>query len=144
MLLIFWISIPGHCGIHLAAGPQLLEECKKLGGIPTTVAKITSGCTLPCKYIIHVTGPQAKNDICDFDALSKSYINCLNLAQENNIKEIAFYCISTGIFGFPKKESAQVAYKTIKEWLLNKHSFKQIIFDVFTYEDEMIYQSLIE
>ena len=103
--------------IHLAAGPELLEECKLLNGITTGVAKITKGYKLQCKYIIHVTGPKITSEgKCDFNMLSVSYIACL---------EIAFCCISTGIFGFPKVGSSQVA---IKNWLDNEdHSIYQTI-----------------
>jgi len=81
-------NIPGHCidtAIHACAVSQLLEECRKLGGIPTGIAKITPGFNLPCKYVIHVTEPRAPQsglvEECDFDMLSKSYIACLELAQ---------------------------------------------------------------
>jgi O-acetyl-ADP-ribose deacetylase (regulator of RNase III) len=142
-------SIIGHCldsAIHHAAGYQLYEECKKLGGIPTTVAKITSGFNLPAKYIIHVTGPRASSSSSpDFDALAKSYTNCLEVAKANNIKEIAFCCLSTGIFGFPKKESAKVAYASVRKWLASdSYKFETIIFNVFTKDDYIIYSELLE
>ena len=139
----------GHCldaAIHYAAGPKLLEECKLLNGIPTTVAKITLGYNLPCKYILHATGPRISFEgKCDFAALAKTYTNCLQLAKTNNISELAFCCLSTGIFGFPKLESAKVAIDTVISWLNNnEHSFTHIIFDVFTYEDHIIYLKLFE
>lgn len=141
-------NIPNHCidsAIHLAAGPELLEECKLLNGIPKGIAKITKGYNLPCKYIIHVTGPKISNEgKCDFDMLTKSYIACLEIARTHKIREIAFCCISTGIFGFPKDKSAHIAIKTIKKWLDDEeHSIEKIIFDVFTYEDHSIYQTIL-
>lgn len=151
-------SIRGHCidsAIHFAAGPQLYEECKKLDGIPTGVAKITKAYNLPCKYIIHVTGPRnaalgtgLSLDIessCDFKMLAQCYISCLEVAKANNIKEIAFSGISTGLFGFPKTNSAIIAVKTIMSWLKeSEYKFDHIIFDVFTSEDHFIYQNVLD
>lgn len=117
--------IPNHCidsAIFHAAGPKLLEACMKLNGIPTTIAKITPAFDLPSKYIIHVTGPRKLDNKCNFDDLEKSYINCLDLARTNNIKEIAFCCISTGIFGFPKQKSAEISLQTVKIWILSNPS----------------------
>lgn len=142
-------SIPNHCidsAIHFAAGPLLLEECKKLGGVPTGIAKITNAYNLPCKYIIHVTGPQkTKENSFDFNLLSQCYWNCMELAQKNKIHEIAFCCISTGLFGYPKKESALIAVNTVKKWIIThpNYTFTNIIFDVFTDEDEQIYKSIL-
>lgn len=141
-------SIPNHCidsAIHHAAGPLLLEECKKLGGIPTGIAKITNAYNLPCKYVIHVTGPRHnKNTPLDFTLLSKCYWNCMDLARQHNIHEIAFCCISTGLFKYPKKESANIAVQTVKKYILQhpNYNFTNIIFDVFTDEDELIYKTL--
>lgn len=99
--------------IHKIAGPLLLEECKQLKGIPHGSAKITHAYALPSKYIIHATGPKIgydKNgkfinpDYEDHNLLRTTYINILNVGKLNNIKEIAFCCISTGIFGFDKKK----------------------------------------
>lgn len=126
---------PLHCidgAIHEAAGPQLLLECLELNGLPTGVAKITKGHNLPCKHIIHVTGPRAKKVesdskkdklICDFTMLAKCYIACLEVAKENNIKEIAFCGISTGLFGFPKSKSAVVAVTTIIQWFETNNDY---------------------
>lgn len=141
--------ILNHCidsAIHHAAGPLLLEECKKLGGIPTGIAKITNAYNLPCKYIIHVTGPKYdKNLPLDFKLLSNCYWNCMDLARKHNIHEIAFCCISTGLFGYPKKESATTAIETVKRYILQhpNYYFTNIIFDVFTDEDEGIYKILL-
>jgi O-acetyl-ADP-ribose deacetylase (regulator of RNase III) len=141
-------NIPNHCvdsAIHLASGPQLLEECKKLGGIPTSVAKITHAYKLPSKYIIHVTGPKKQNDgYEDYQMLKKCYIACLELANKNGIKELAFCCISTGLFGFDKKKSAIVAINTVINWLkTNKNNFQKIIFVVYTNEDNDIYRKIL-
>jgi len=142
-------SIPGHCidnAIHYAAGSELLEECKTLGGVPTGVAKITKAYNLPSKYIIHVTGPRkTKEGKLDWSKLAESYVSCLKLAKQYKIREIAFCCVSTGLFGFPKRESAELAIQTILEWISKEeHNLDSIIFDVFTYEDHSIYQELLD
>lgn len=146
-------NIPNHCvdsAIHFAAGPELLEECKKLGGIPTGVAKITNGYKLPSKHIIHVTGPQVTKGSKDYDwvMLSKCYYAVLDLAKNHKIKEIAFCCISTGLYGYPKKESAEVAHDTIKKWINNNNNnnykFRKIVFVSFTNEDYEIYQNILK
>jgi O-acetyl-ADP-ribose deacetylase (regulator of RNase III) len=146
--------IPQHCidnAIHTAAGPELLLACEKLGGIPVGVAKITPAFNLPCKYVIHVTGPRAKITECkeespqfDFDALAKSYFACLDLAALHKIQELAFCCLSTGIFGFPKSQSAQVAVESVKKWLFANKAKLKIVFCVFTYEDMALYQALLD
>lgn len=142
-------NIPGHCidsAIHFAAGPLLFEECKKLGGVPTGIAKITNAYNLPSKYIIHVTGPKhTQNNPLDFNMLSTCYWNVLDLAHSHNIHEIAICCISTGLFGYPKKESAKIAISTVKKWIIThpNYTFTNIIFDVFTDEDEKIYKQFL-
>lgn len=104
--------------IHQAAGRGLYEECLTLGGCETGQSKITDAYNLPCKKVIHTVGPVwqgGKNGEC---ALLKScYNTCLDLAEQNGLKSIAFCCISTGIFGYPKDKAAIVALKTIKDWL---------------------------
>ncbi|HPO06495.1 MAG TPA: macro domain-containing protein, partial [Candidatus Pacearchaeota archaeon] len=94
--------------IHRAAGPELLEECKKFGGCKTGEAKITKGYNLPAKYVIHTAGPVYGKEEDDkaFKLLANCYKNCLGLAQDNNIRTIAFPAISTGAYGYPKNEAA--------------------------------------
>jgi O-acetyl-ADP-ribose deacetylase (regulator of RNase III) len=144
--------IPNHCidsAIHLGAGPELLKECKTLGGVPTGSAKITKGYKLKSKYIIHCTGPKAseedqQNNNFDWKLLSMCYVNMLNLARKHNIKEIALCCLSTGLFGYPKNKSAQVAYNTVKTWILNNnYTFNKIVFVVYSDEDHNYYTTLV-
>lgn len=101
---------------------------------------------MPCKYIIHVTGPRkSKEGELDYSKLAESYLSCLKLVKEYKIKEIAFCCISTGLFGFPKRESACIAIDTIMEWInKEEHKLDRVIFDVFTHEDHSIYQELLD
>jgi O-acetyl-ADP-ribose deacetylase (regulator of RNase III) len=141
--------IPNHCidsAIHHAAGSELLEECKKLGGIPTGTAKLTKGYKLPAKHIIHVTGPEkTKSDNYDWDTLKRCYNEVLNLAKQNKIKEIAFCCISTGLYGYPKEESASIAHDTVREWIKNNdYQFKKIVFVVFKDDDYDIYKNILK
>src|SRR5262249_31347262 len=96
--------------IHRAAGPQLLKECRTLGGCPTGQARITRGYNLPASYIIHTVGPVWRDGYQEEDALLTScYQTCLALAEANGLQTIAFPAISTGIFGFPLERATRIA-----------------------------------
>lgn len=100
--------------IHRAAGAELLKECAKLNGCKTGEAKITKGYNLKAKHVIHTVGPIYGVD--DENLLADCYENSLNLAKEYGIKSIAFPCISTGVYGYPQDEAAEVAMRTIEKW----------------------------
>ncbi|XP_040493900.1 ADP-ribose glycohydrolase MACROD2 isoform X1 [Ursus maritimus] len=129
--------------IHRAAGPCLLAECRNLNGCETGHAKITCGYDLPAKYVIHTVGPIARGHIngSHKDDLANCYKSSLKLMKENNIRSVAFPCISTGIYGFPNEPASVIALSTIKEWLAkNHHEVDRIIFCVFLEVDFKIYK----
>ena len=129
--------------IHRAAGPKLLEECKKLGGCETGEVKITKGYNLPAKYVIHTVGSvwrRGRED--EEEKLASCYRNSLKLAVENNIKSIAFPSISTGAYGFPIEKAAPIALREIKKFLEENDAIKEVIFVLFSEKDFQIYQNL--
>ncbi|XP_029327763.1 ADP-ribose glycohydrolase MACROD2 isoform X1 [Mus caroli] len=129
--------------IHRAAGPCLLAECRNLNGCETGHAKITCGYDLPAKYVIHTVGPIARGHIngSHKEDLANCYQSSLKLVKENNLRSVAFPCISTGIYGFPNEPAAVIALGTIKEWLAKNHQeVDRIIFCVFLEVDFKIYK----
>uniref|UniRef100_A0A161N1Q9 Macro domain-containing protein ct2219-like protein isoform x2 n=1 Tax=Triatoma infestans TaxID=30076 RepID=A0A161N1Q9_TRIIF len=127
--------------IHRAAGPELLEECRLLNGCKTGDAKLTGGYHLPAKYVIHTVGPKGEKPA----LLESCYNKCLEIALKENIKSIAFPCISTGIYGYPQQAAALIALKTVRSTLEN-HSDKieRIIFCTFMPADLLIYECLMQ
>ena len=129
--------------IHHAAGPQLLEECRTLHGCRTGEAKITGGYNLPAKHVIHTVGPIYSGSISDAEDLRNCYWNSLEVAKTNDLHSIAFPGISTGVYGYPKKEAAKIALKTVKEWLESNSAYDMEITIVnFREEDYLIYQTV--
>ncbi|NP_001083167.1 ADP-ribose glycohydrolase MACROD2 [Xenopus laevis] len=129
--------------IHRASGPSLLAECRELGGCETGQAKITCGYELPAKYVIHTVGPIARGHITPNHKqdLASCYNSSLTLATENDIRTIAFPCISTGIYGYPNEPAANVALTTVKEFLKkNRDKIDRVIFCVFLEVDFKIYK----
>ncbi|MDE5771293.1 MAG: protein-ADP-ribose hydrolase [Ruminococcus sp.] len=133
--------------IHTFAGVKLRLECaeimQKQGyDEPTGQAKITSAYNLPCDYVIHTVGPIVNYRLTDkhCELLQSCYKSCLETAIQNNIDSIAFCCISTGVFGFPKQEASEIAVKTVREFLKNNNI--KVIFNVFGDDDYEIYQRL--
>lgn len=141
-------TIPNHCidsAIHRAAGPELLSECIGLNGIPTGIAKTTYGYRLPCNYIIHVTGPRhLHGEPYDYAMLQQCYAAVLDEVKRLGIKEIAFCCISTGLFAYPKRESAEIAVRSVQKWCVANHNYKldRIVFCTFTDTDEDLYNEI--
>ncbi len=114
--------------IHRAAGPELLEECRRIGGCPTGEARITRGYSLPAKWIIHTVGPVWRDGRHGEDGLlANCYRNSLALAAQHGIRSIAFPSISTGAYGFPLDRAAQIAISEIKAFLQGNASIEQIL-----------------
>ena len=136
--------------IHRAAGPQLLEVCRTLGGCPTGQAKATPGFNLPAGHVIHTVGPVWHGDQsapigdCREDALLAScYDCCLNLAAQHQFETVAFPAISTGVYGFPKARAATIAVGRVTQWL-DDHDFPlKVTFCCFSQADASIYQNII-
>lgn len=131
--------------IHFAAGPLLLAECEKLGDCPTGQARITRGYDLKAKYVIHAVGPVWEGgNHNEPELLASCYQNALALAVENNIRTIAFPSISTGIYHFPKKLAAQIAYSTVSKFLDENHdSIDRVCFVTYSWEDHDIYKEVV-
>ena len=113
--------------IHKAAGPMLLEECKKFNGCPTGEARITPGFKLSAKYVIHTPGPICRGgNKGEPELLASCYRNSLKLAYENGIRSIAFPSISTGVYRFPVDEAAKIALKEISAFLVEHSDFEKV------------------
>ena len=131
--------------IHKAAGPDLLNACRKLNGCKTGEAKITQGFRLRAKFIIHTVGPVWRGgNNSEEELLANAYRNSLKLAKENKLETIAFPNISTGVYGFPKKKAAQIAIQTTTEFIQSNPEIKQVIFSVFDEENYQIYQRILK
>ena len=136
--------------IHTFAGVELRLACEELmeqQGYPepTGQAKITPAFNLPCKYVLHTVGPIIDGPVTkeDKELLASCYRSCLELAAENSLESIAFCCISTGEFHFPNDLAAEIAVRTVKEFLKKQTSVKKAIFNVFKNLDKAIYEKLL-
>lgn len=137
--------------IHTFAGVQLRAYCAEMMAVqghlePTGQAKITPSFNLPATYILHTVGPIVRGDLTDADeaALASCYRACLHLAAEHGLESIAFCCISTGEFGFPNARAAEIAVRTVKDYMHTPSSIKHVIFNVFKDTDLMLYEALLE
>lgn len=126
--------------IHRAAGPELLAECRTLGGCATGDAKITPGFRLPAKRVIHTVGPVWNGGTRGEDELLAScYRRCLELAQQHGIRTIAFPAISTGAYGFPRERAAAIAVREIKRFLETNNELKEVVLVGFSPADCEVY-----
>jgi len=129
--------------IHRAAGPQLLEECRGLGGCPTGEARITRGYRLPARHVIHTVGPVYRAAPRDRELLAGCYRNSLKLAVQHRLSSIAFPAVSCGVYGYPIREACRVAVETTCELLERHPSLQKVIFVLFAADDLKVYQDHI-
>ena len=131
--------------IHSAAGPDLLEACKKIGGCLTGEARITPGFRLPSRFVIHTVGPvwHGGNDS-EPELLASCYRNSLALARQHLVRSIGFPSISTGVYRYPKDEAARIAIREVNHFLENDSELETVQFVCFSKTDREIYQEILE
>ncbi|KAI7197561.1 hypothetical protein D0869_09544 [Hortaea werneckii] len=143
--------------IHSAAGPSLLAECRKLNGCETGEAKITGAGDLPCKFVIHAVGPVygRENRKAEGGAarlLRSCYRRSLEVARENGVRSVAFSALSTGVYGYPSEEAAEVAVQAVKGWLEEEEEdggekgepkMERVVFCSFLEKDEKAYERVV-
>jgi O-acetyl-ADP-ribose deacetylase (regulator of RNase III) len=130
--------------IHRAAGPDLLEECRGLGGCRTGDAKYTRGHRLPARFVIHTVGPVWQDGTHgEPELLASCYRRCLAIAAELGIRSIAFPSISTGVYGYPIELAAPVAVGAVREALRSAPTLEDVIFCCFSRDDLDVYQSVL-
>ena len=128
--------------IHRAAGPELLEACRKFGGCRTGEARITPGFRLPAQFVIHTPGPVWHGGTRgEAELLASCYRNSLRLAAEAGCRNIAFPGISTGVYGYPRELAAQVALDTVRKW--DGKLPEEVIFVCFSATDLEVYRKLL-
>ena len=130
--------------IHRAAGPELLNECRKIGGCPTGEARMTKAYNLPAKYVIHTVGPVYHGKDNDRRLLSLCYKNSLELAVKNNIGSIAFPAISCGVYGYPVKDACRIAMDTTFQFLENNSTLKKVVFILFSADTYNVYKEYLK
>lgn len=130
--------------IHRAAGPELLAECRTLGGCKTGEAKITKGYKLPAKFVIHTVGPVWHGgEKGEPELLASCYRNSLTIAAKNSVKTIAFPSISTGVYGYPFELAAQTAIQTVRDTVQKLSGITEVIFCCFSSDDLGVYKSML-
>lgn len=131
--------------IHRAAGPDLLAECRTIGGCPTGESRITAGYKLPARHVIHAVGPvwhggeQGESEL-----LAACYRSSLQLAVENGVKTIAFPSISTGAYGYPIRQAAAIAIDTVQTFIMEDSSIEEIRFVCFSDVDYLVYRETLQ
>lgn len=130
--------------IHRAAGPELLVECRTLGGCPTGEAKITKGYRLKARHVIHTVGPIFRGSPRDAELLASCYRRSLQLASANRLQSVAFPSISTGAYGYPVEQAAPVALRTVIECLNTPIGIELVRFVLFDRHTFQVYQQALE
>ncbi|GMO24009.1 MAG: O-acetyl-ADP-ribose deacetylase [Termitinemataceae bacterium] len=134
--------------IHKAAGQALMEDCKRIryemGGCPTGEAVVSNAYNLHCKKIIHTTGPMYLGGKWAEDkSLASCYVSCLNAAQKEGLKSIAFPCISCGTFAYPPRAACEIAIKTVRSTLPSTPCIEKVVFVCIDEENYLIYKELL-
>ena len=130
--------------IHRAAGPELLRECRALGGCPVGEARLTKGYRLPAKFIIHTVGPVWRGGADhEPELLAACYLRSLELARDRHLRSIAFPCISTGVYGYPPEAAARVAVAAVHSFLARDGAPLEVLSCCFLASDLEIYRSLL-
>ncbi|MCK4321318.1 O-acetyl-ADP-ribose deacetylase [candidate division WOR-3 bacterium] len=130
--------------IHRVAGVKLWEECKKFGGCETGDAVITKGYNLPAKWVVHTVGPVYRGREEDLELLALSYENSLKIAEKESIKTISFPAISTGAFGYPMREAAKIAVKTVCKTLTSLSKVKMVQFVLYDFNTYKIFEEVLK
>jgi O-acetyl-ADP-ribose deacetylase (regulator of RNase III) len=130
--------------IHRAAGPELLAECRTLGGCPTGEARITKGYRLPARFVIHTVGPVYSGRPADAVKLASCYRNSLQLAVDHGLRSIAFPAISCGVYGYPIEAAVPLAVDTTAAFLQDHESIAQVIFVVFSENHLGVYRRYLD
>ncbi len=130
--------------IHRAGGPRIMEECRRIGGCPTGDAVITTGGNLKAKYCIHTVGPVYRDGSSgEGSLLSNAYRHSLEKASENGLKSVAFPSISTGVYGYPIRDAAQIALKTVIGFIRDHSDMDLVRFVLFSEKDLEIYKQVL-
>ncbi len=131
--------------IHRAAGPELLEECRRIGGCPTGEARITHGYRLAATHVIHTAGPVWSGGTRgEPELLRRCYANCLRIAASHGVRSIAFPSISTGAYGYPVEQAARIAVATVREEVESTDVVELVRFACFSAADLAVYRRLLD